>query len=611
MKQRKMRRKRRNTLGRVFIALFVVLFGVLTTVLCTSIAWMFETWQHLSMEELIYQLTAPIEGTNMEMIEDYIISCIPTDVLVLAFLLILMIATRRTGRKAAVKGIMLISVGVMGTTVLVTWNRLDIGNYIENQSASSNFVNVHYANPLQTELIFPEEKRNLIYIYLESMEITYADKENGGGFNFNCIPELTSLAQEYEDFSGTEDALNGGYSTPNTNWTAAAMYGQSSGLPLVTSIGATVGAEGSSFMPRSTAIGDILNAEGYTQTLLIGSDATFGNRRLFYTGHGDFQIKDYEYAKEVGWIPEDYNVWWGYEDQKLFEFAKEELGELSASGKPFNLTMLTVDTHFEDGYFCEQCEDLFGENVYADVMACSSRQVAEFVAWVQEQDFYENTTIVLAGDHQTMDADFCEDVDLDYVRKTYVNFINSVVEAESEEYREYTTLDLFPTTLAALGVEIEGNRLGLGTNLFSGEETLTERFGISYVRAELLKRTWLLESIVSGFQVVDENYLQQDYSKAHLKVWNTQSDEGILPVTVSEINEPGMNEALVYARVSLNMDGSDAVWVWGYETQDGMFRIDVPLGKFWYHAGNYYINVYLLDAEGNSKFLAGIVKYVG
>lgn len=32
--------------------------------------------------------------------------------------------------------------------------------------------------------------------------MTYADKENGGAFKQNVIPELTQLAQENEDFSG-------------------------------------------------------------------------------------------------------------------------------------------------------------------------------------------------------------------------------------------------------------------------------------------------------------------------------------------------------------------------------------------------------------------------
>ncbi len=31
--------------------------------------------------------------------------------------------------------------------------------------------------------------------------------------------------------------------------------------------------------------------------------------------------------------------------------------------------------------------------------------------------------------------------------------------------------------MSALGFEIKGNRLGLGTNLFSNRETLTEKYG--------------------------------------------------------------------------------------------------------------------------------------
>lgn len=53
--------------------------------------------------------------------------------------------------------------------------------------------------------------------------------------------------------------------------------------------------------------------------------------------------------------------------------------------------------------------------------------------------------------------------------------------------RKYTTVDLFPTTLAAMGVKIEGNRLGLGVNLYSGEKTLYEQYGKDYLEVELLK----------------------------------------------------------------------------------------------------------------------------
>ena len=192
-------------------------------------------------------------------------------------------------------------------------------------------------------------------------------------------------------------------------------------------------------------------------------------------------MKDYKWAIKEGKIPEDYYVWWGYEDEKLFEYAKEQLTEMSGGDKPFNLTLLTVDTHFPDGYICDLCGDTYGDNQYANVFACSSKQTVEFVRWIQQQDFYDDTTIIITGDHPTMDPDFTDDVDKKYQRKTYTCIINSAAEAEegseNNKERQYSTLDLFPTTLAAMGAEIEGNKLGIGVNLYSDEKTLIEEYG--------------------------------------------------------------------------------------------------------------------------------------
>lgn len=57
---------------------------------------------------------------------------------------------------------------------------------------------------------------------------------------------------------------------------------------------------------------------------------------------------------------------------KMFTFAKEKLLSLSQGEEPFHLTMLTVDTHFEDGYVCESCTEEFGDNQYANVIAVSA-----------------------------------------------------------------------------------------------------------------------------------------------------------------------------------------------------------------------------------------------
>ena len=179
------------------------------------------------------------------------------------------------------------------------------------------------------------------------MEMTYADKKNGGAFDENVIPELTQLAQENEDFSGKSNKLNGGLFNAGNYVTMGAMFGQTSGLPLSVSIGANGMDTQDSFFPEITTLGDILQKEGYSQTLLIGSEATFGGRKLYFTDHGQYDIMDYDYAHDNGLIPEDYKSLVGdMRMKKLFGFAKERLLELSQQDTPFNLTMLTVDTHF-------------------------------------------------------------------------------------------------------------------------------------------------------------------------------------------------------------------------------------------------------------------------
>ena len=268
------------------------------------------------------------------------------------------------------------------------------------------------------------------------------------------------------------------------------MVGQTSGLPLKLPFdGEKYYGNYSKMLPGAWTLGNILEMEGYNQELLIGSDAGFAGRGDYFQQHGNYEINDYNTALEDGRLPEDYHVWWGYEDRKLFDYAKDELLRLAAEDEPFNLTMLTVDTHFENGYVCPQCPN-DNKNQYANVIRCSSHQVSEFVKWIQQQDFYEDTTIIISGDHLSMDSTFFRKVDDNYDRQIYNCIINAAAENPVvEKNRVFTTLDMFPTTLSAMGVKFDGERLGLGTDLFSGRETLAEQLGLDELNEELSKHS--------------------------------------------------------------------------------------------------------------------------
>lgn len=597
---------------RVLLTILSVLLAVLATIITCSLKWMFDTWSNLTMDELIYHLTSPLEGTNDAMIKEYVVKCIVPAVVILLVLAVILTAFRKKKRYYAVMaGAIVLSVSVSALSVHGAWQALDVGNYVADRGTYSTFIDDNYISPADVEMTFPQEKRNLIYIFLESMETTYADTQSGGAFTENVIPELTQIAQENEDFSGETDKLNGGYSMPGTTWTIGAMFGQTAGLPLSVSIDGNNMDTQDTFFAGAVTLGDILESQGYSQTLLIGSDAVFGGRELYFTEHGSYEMMDYKYAAQNGLIPEDYLVWWGYEDQKLFEFAKQKVTELAAQPEPFNLTMLTVDTHFEDGYMCEGCPKLYGDDQYSNVMRCSSQQVASFIRWIQKQDFYENTTIVLCGDHPTMDSDYCEDVDSDYIRKTYTAYINAAAQKETETRRDFTTFDQFPTTLAALGVQIEGNRLGLGTNLFSSEPTLTERFGLDTEAAELKKKSQLIEEL-ADIDYDSQSLMEREgrvptgtvYADPYLR------DIGGIPVTVTDlVNLPDTVQSVQIA-VWTNEDQSDLQWIQLTDRGDGSYGANINVANYGFKLGVYYIDAYIVDGTGTPYMIGQTTGYV-
>ena len=578
-------------IGYGFYCILMIIISVLGFILYNLGNWVLDTWGLLSIDEIIFHLKVPLDGTNSDVVLDGINACVPLAVLVLFLSIFLIIGLRNKHRKCmiALFLVAVIACGSAGRAAYEVYDELDVKEYLVSQKKESHFIEQNYVDPRTTKITFPDKKRNLIYIYLESMESTFASKGDGGGLDFNCIPELTTLAEENTNFSDS-DKLGGGYPAYGGTWTMAGIFSQTSGIPIKNSeqtddVNATL-AEQYSFSSQARNLEDILADEGYNQCFMIGSDATFGGRRAYFESHGKGQteICDYNTAKENGQIPEDYYVWWGYEDQKLFANAQEKLTELSSKDEPFNFTMLTVDTHFEDGYVCEQCQNEFGDNQYANVMACSSRQVDAFVKWIQQQPFYENTTIVISGDHLTMDSDFCNDVSEDYERSVYNVFINLPegldTSFEKTHNREFATLDMFPTTLAAMGVTIEGDRLALGVNLFSDEQTLTEQYGRKGLDKELMKKSKFYDMLIND---VDIDALQKKRKEEAEKQQEENAD--------NQENTDNQEQQTNQPDAGVDTSGIETPDAWQGYTQDNyQYNYNDGSNDYWYDGGNSWDN---------------------
>ena len=452
--------------------------------------WYIRTYGDLGFDSIVYTVFSDLGGVQSGLIVSFCLKAVLPAVLLAAagFLMIRMIRKTRLQR-------VLIRVTALGMSLLmIAQAAVSTGfpEYVYGLFHETPIFDQYYVQPTADNVKFPEEKRNLIYIFLESMEISYLSEELGGGQEDNLIPELYELATEHTSFSHNDSEVGGFLPVTGATWTIGAMVAHTAGVPLklppdVAENDYGQGDDG--FLPGITALQDILHREGYYQTLMVGSVASFGGRRQYYLQHGADHVYDISTARRDDIVADDYFVWWGMEDKYLFEYAKQELTEISQKDQPFAFTMLTVDTHHIGGYVCEYCGTEHEEQ-YENVMSCSSRQVLEFVEWLEQQPFYENTTIIITGDHLSMDKGyFNRNVDGDYVRRSYNCFINAAVDTQFDENRQFSALDMFPTTLAALGCKIEGEYLGLGVNLFSGKPTLIEKLGYEKFDRQLTMRS--------------------------------------------------------------------------------------------------------------------------
>ena len=248
-------------------------------------------------------------------------------------------------------------------------------------------------------------------------------------------------------------------------------------------------------------------------------------------------------------------------------------------------------------------------------MACSSKQVTDFITWIQNQSFYENTTIVISGDHPTMDSDFCQDIDDSYTRKVYTTYINSAVENTTSDTRDYTTFDNFPTTLASMGAEINGDRLGLGTNLFSEKPTLTERFGTETMKKELSRKSQLMEELADLDEnrpelLIREGLIEEETPKAAVNIGEYNYDFNTFPVNVSAPENVQDGVESVLAALWTEEDQSDLQWIPLEQQEEGSYHIDVDIATYNYKTGDYQIHIYMRDVHGELYFMDQTTTFI-
>ena len=333
----------------------------------------------------------------------------------------------------------------------------------------------HYVHPDSLKLEIPENPRNLIVIMMESMETNFE----------HHTPEIVELQNNNTNFAP------GGVSVAGTSWTIAGITGKLCGIPLNMPMGINeyLGSL-PTYLPGARCLMDVLKDLEYNQIFIQGSSGSFTQINKFCKVHGNVSLHDYDFYREIGSIPKDYNVFWGFEDRKLYEFVKQDLDSISVVQKPFALYISTIDTHQPEGYVDAQCAkelaDVKGNLPKA--LHCASRQMNEFLIWAKQQSWYANTVISVMGDHTMLSLSPKAGIPVSD-SLYWTNFIvNSAVNTPVRE-RQYSSLDMFPTLLEAMGFKLEKHSAGLGRSLYSDSLTMLELYGRQTLDSLLRERS--------------------------------------------------------------------------------------------------------------------------
>ncbi len=457
----------------------------LSIIIMLSANWVMNYFNNPTFDQLIYHVYTSVGGTDMGIILNYVKLCllVPFIIIILLFIFRKKINTILKNKKISVC-FLIISIIIFGGSSYYSLNHIGTIEYLKNHNIDSKFIEENYVDPKDVNIEFPKKLRNLVVIYIESMESSFTSTKEGGLFENNYIPKLNKLAKENISFSNSEN-LGGTSPIYGTGWTTAGLVSTIAGIPIKSPFVNDAINDNPFTYPKITSLAEILEDQGYKEKLILGSEASFGGINDFFQNHGNFEIFDVKTARETGFLTKENESAWGINDKDLFEYAKKDLTEISESKEPFYYNIITIDTHAPNGNVTSECPISY-KNDYANAVNCSDLHVSEFISWLTKQEFYKNTTIVVMGDHLSMNGDFFNKVDSSK-RRIYNAFINSAVDTKNTKNREFYQMDYFPTILASLGVKIEGNRLAMGTNLFSDEKTLMEKYGYETVNSELSK----------------------------------------------------------------------------------------------------------------------------
>ena len=438
----------------------------LAVILLSLAGWVRFRFGAVSLEQILLNL--PTQGGSQgsgsaALVTEAAALCLGAPVLLMgAALLVTSWRRRRNGSDGPVRRTPAASLGAFFTALVVFLSVTGVPQYA-TALLMDRSIAPYYLRPAVAAVA--ERPHNLVTIYLESGENTFADTSV---FGQNLLSELDQVTAGWARYDGLEQYPGGG-------WTMSGLVSTGCGIPLKSQLLTdgmnlnNLGEALTTYLPGATCLGDILSEQGYTNVFMGGAHTRFAGKDTYLSTHGYDRVLGLDEWEADGEARSQISVW-GLSDQRLFERAADVVDDLDESGRPFNLTLLTLDTHEPGGVFpgCSTDDDL----AMATATKCSMRAVAGFIDHLTSRGILDDTVVTVMGDHlkATSEGGFFKD---ELERTPDRTIIYRVWSPDSVRFTRDRAdqLSVLPTTLELLGLAPPDGRAGLGVS-FVGQHDL-------------------------------------------------------------------------------------------------------------------------------------------
>ena len=328
----------------------------------------------------------------------------------------------------------------------------------------SNYVKSNQINP-NSELFGVAKDQNIIVISLESLQEFAINLEVNGE---EVTPFLNQFIQECYYFN---------------NFYQQTSQGKTSDAEFITENSLYAADRGSAFYAKSQnqyeSLASIFKGQGYYTAVFHANEKEFWNRETMYEALGF----DHFFDESAFLVNEENSFGWGLTDEAFFE---QTLDYLKGLPQPFYAKLLTLTNHYPfeipEQYQYISPGETNNEivNHYITTVRYLDEALKSFITNLKESGLYDNTIIVMYGDHYGLSESYYEDLaillqeeEITLNRHLDLQRVPFIIHLPNQEEGEVVStvsgqIDMKPTLLNLVGLPVNAY-INFGQDLFAAD----------------------------------------------------------------------------------------------------------------------------------------------